>query len=58
MCAQFAELELIVASVLFIASYDFYICDKAGNRTRSPLPAIIYNRMGAGRPEKEIYMRC
>lgn len=58
MGAQFAELNLIVATVLFIASYDFYLCDQAGRKTHSPLPAIVYNRMGAGLPDREIYLRC
>ncbi|KAK8022707.1 cytochrome p450 6a1 [Apiospora rasikravindrae] len=55
---RFAELNVVVASVLFIASYDFEMCDKAGVRTDAPLPSIVYNRMGAGRPKTEMYMKC
>ncbi|KAK8117712.1 cytochrome P450 6A1 [Apiospora kogelbergensis] len=55
---RFAELNVVVASVLFIASYDFEMCDEAGVSTVGPLPGILYNRMGAGRPETDMYMKC
>lgn len=55
---QFANLNVVVASVLFIASYDFEMCNGAGVRAVGPLPSIVYNRMGAGRPETEMYMKC
>ncbi|KAK8076025.1 cytochrome P450 6A1 [Apiospora phragmitis] len=55
---QFAELNVVVASVLFIASYDFEMCDRFGNRINDPLPSIIYNRMGAGQPKTTMYMKC
>lgn len=43
---------------MFIASYHFEMCDKAGAAVGGPLPGIVYNRMGAGRPETEMYMKC
>ncbi|KAK8006972.1 fungal cellulose binding domain containing protein [Apiospora arundinis] len=55
---RFANLNVVVASVLFIASYDFEMCNGAGVRAVGPLPSIVYNRMGAGRPETEMYMKC
>lgn len=55
---QFAELNVVVASVMFIASCDFEVCDEAGVITGGPLPSIVYNRMGAGRPAADMYMKC
>jgi len=56
--AQFAELNVIIASVLFIAHFDFYTCDQAGIQTTEPLPSIIYNRMGAGQLERNVFLKC
>ncbi|ETS80478.1 hypothetical protein PFICI_08007 [Pestalotiopsis fici W106-1] len=56
--SNFAELNVVVANVLFIASYDFHMCDKTGRKIDDPLPDLIYNRMGAGRPRAEMYMKC
>ncbi|KAK7960439.1 cytochrome P450 6A1 [Apiospora saccharicola] len=55
---RFAELNVVVATVMFIASYDFALCGENGIAASGPLPAIVYNRMGAGRPKTDIYMKC
>ncbi|KAH7012746.1 cytochrome P450, partial [Microdochium trichocladiopsis] len=55
---RFAELNVIVANVLFVAHYNFHVCDKVGNRRSGPLPRIIYNRQGAGQLETNVFLKC
>ncbi|KAH7032668.1 cytochrome P450 [Microdochium trichocladiopsis] len=52
------RLNVIVASVLFVAHYDFHVCDRVGNRKAGPLPPIIYNRQGAGQLKTNVYLKC
>ncbi|KAH7123234.1 cytochrome P450 [Dactylonectria estremocensis] len=55
---RFAKLNIVVPTVMFIAYYDFHMCDVEGDATKGPLPDLMFDRVGAGRPSEQVYMRC
>ncbi|KXJ89956.1 cytochrome P450 [Microdochium bolleyi] len=55
---RFAELNVLVATVMFIAHFDFHVCDRTGNDSGGPLPPIMYNRMGAGQLQTSVFLAC
>ncbi|KAJ4247494.1 hypothetical protein NW762_013171 [Fusarium torreyae] len=55
---RFAKLNIVVPTVLFLATYDFTLCDAQGRTTKEPLPSLTFDRVGAGRPSGKVYMKC
>ncbi|KAK5994116.1 Cytochrome P450 monooxygenase -like protein [Cladobotryum mycophilum] len=55
---RFATMNMIVPIAMFIAYYDFEMCDQNGNNTTEPLPELQFDRVGAGRPTGKMYIRC
>ncbi|CAM1505994.1 Fc.00g116310.m01.CDS01 [Cosmosporella sp. VM-42] len=55
---RFAKLNIIVPTVMFIVCYDFEMCDREGTKVTKPLPKLNFDRVGAGRPSQEVYMKC
>jgi hypothetical protein len=51
-------MNIVVPTVMFIASYDFDMCDGKGDIMNGPLPALVFDRVGAGRPSQAMHMRC
>ncbi|KAM0542984.1 hypothetical protein ACHAPJ_012541 [Fusarium lateritium] len=55
---RFAKLNIVVPTVLFLATYDFTLCDAQGRTTKGPLASLTFDRVGAGRPSGKVYMKC
>ncbi|KAF4970296.1 hypothetical protein FSARC_2616 [Fusarium sarcochroum] len=54
---RFAHLNTLIPTVMFIAKYDFEMCDAHGSITREPMPDLVFDCIGAGRPERPVYMK-
>ncbi|KAH8889217.1 cytochrome P450, partial [Thozetella sp. PMI_491] len=55
----FAQLEVTLITVMFIARYDFELCDKTGGQWTKPLPFVDHNSfLGTKRPKEKVYLKC
>ncbi|KAF5022631.1 hypothetical protein F66182_5307 [Fusarium sp. NRRL 66182] len=54
---RFAHLNMLIPTVMFLATYDFQMCDANGGMTKEPMPDLTFDTVGAGRPERQVYMK-
>ncbi|KAM7194677.1 Cytochrome P450 [Naviculisporaceae sp. PSN 640] len=56
---RFAELEVVITTVMLIAHYDFELCTKKGAQWAGPLPRVDHgNFLGTKRPKEEVFLKC
>ncbi|KAF7563618.1 hypothetical protein G7046_g529 [Stylonectria norvegica] len=53
---RFAKLEITVTTAMFIANFDYELCDDIGSAT--PAPPIDRNAFGAKTPKNPVYLDC
>lgn len=56
MTNQFAKLEMNLIAAFFLARFDYFVCDAAGNR-RDSIPVPDINNHTATKPKKKIYFK-
>jgi hypothetical protein len=54
---QFAKLEMAMTTAFWVANFDYKLCDKDGNLTRSPPNPIDRNKHSASKPEPPVYLK-
>ncbi|KAH8646797.1 cytochrome P450 [Xylariales sp. PMI_506] len=52
-----SRLNMTILTVMFITSFDFGRCDSEGNDVVGPLPKLDFDRVGAGIPTADVYMK-
>ncbi|KAH8680564.1 cytochrome P450 [Xylariales sp. PMI_506] len=56
---RFAQLEVTLTTVMYIAYYDFHLCDEAGEKWTKPLPFVDHDSfLGTKRPKEQVYLKC
>lgn len=55
---QFAKLEITISTVIFLASFDYEVCDKKGNTQGVELPHIDHEMPSAQRLAGQVYLKC
>ncbi|KAK4209371.1 cytochrome P450 [Rhypophila decipiens] len=55
---RFAQLEVTLTTVMFIAQYDYHLCDKMGDKWTGPLPSVDHgNFLGTKRPKERVHLK-
>ncbi|OIW26889.1 cytochrome P450 [Coniochaeta ligniaria NRRL 30616] len=56
---RFAQLEVTLTTVMFMANYDFQLCDKVGRQWTEPLPFVDHDGLlGTKRPKELVHLKC
>lgn len=55
---KFAELEVTITTVMFLAYYDFELSDEVGKPRWAPVPGVPRDAYANELPEEKIYMKC
>ncbi|KAH7141378.1 cytochrome P450 6A1 [Dactylonectria estremocensis] len=53
---KFAKLEIYITTSMFMAQFDFRLCDESG-RPIDALPEINRNNLGSAKPEEQVYFK-
>lgn len=55
---QFAKLEIVIATALFVSRFDYHLCDERGNKMdRVPADAVDRNRHSASKPKQKLCLK-
>ncbi|KAH8685239.1 cytochrome P450 [Ilyonectria robusta] len=54
---RFAKLEIAITTAMFMAHFDFRLCDKNGSPVDT-LPLVDRNGLGIPKPKEDVYIKC